>query len=93
MATINPLYDAEAHENRMDYLEQEREHKASVLMQDEEFIDRVFAEGFPVDTMARIVQHIQTAKTEELCDGPYRAIGRLICDHIAERAWKEARKK
>ena len=74
-------------------MEQEREYRANELMQAEEFIDSVFADGFPVDTMARIVQHIQTAKTEALCDGPYRAIGRLICDHIAECAWKEARKK
>lgn len=96
MATINPHYDAEAHENRLDRMEQEREYNAGELMKDEAFIDQVFADGFPTETMARIAQHVQRLKATQhsgMCDGPYLAIGRLICDHIAECAWEEAKKK
>lgn len=92
---INPHYDAEAHENHLDRMEQEREHKAGELMKDEEFIDRVFSGGIPTEIMSRIVQHIQTVKTTEhggMCDGPYRAIGKLICNWIADEAWNEAKK-
>lgn len=96
MVTINPHYDAEQEQNRLQQLEDEREMRNKFLMQNSDFIVSVLTDEVPqhvLDTCISQIERITMTQDTAHIDAAYRVIGRCVAEWVAERAWKASAKK